>query len=526
MRRRGSASIVANPVLVGAVTTLVVIVAVFLSYNANNGLPFVPTHQLFVEVKNGSEVVKGNEVREGGFRVGVVEELSPARLENGHVGAKLKLKLDKKVGQLPVDTTFTIRQRGSLGLKYLQLDKGHSAKKLKDGSTIPLRQTLTPVDLDRVYNMFDPKTRQAEAQDLVGYGNAFAGRGADLHDFIDRAPRLLGVLRPVMHNLADQRTDLAGFFRALERTTRIVDPVSRTYAKTFGEQADTFAAIDSDPASLKATISKGPPTLDVSTRSLKVQIPFLEDSAKFGRDLNSAVQELHPTLPVVNSALHIGIPVQRRSVQLNNDLQQAMGALRDLATEPTTNAALVGLTDTVASLQPTVRFLGPYVTVCNYWNYFWTLAAEHESAPIGTGSAERALLNTAGAQANSVGSQGAVLPAAGLQVRPSNLPGGGDPQFFHNPAYGNAVRPDGTADCELGQQGYPNGANPFTDLKNVNYKHVVNDADHGEGSPSGPTYKRLDDNGKGTGGLNPGHVPPGETFTDQPGGSGAKVPRP
>src|SRR5207249_4511213 len=81
MRRRGSASIVANPVLVGAVTTLVVIVAVFLSYNANNGLPFVPTRSVFVELKNGSELVKGNDVREGGFRVGVVEEMVPARME-------------------------------------------------------------------------------------------------------------------------------------------------------------------------------------------------------------------------------------------------------------------------------------------------------------------------------------------------------------------------------------------------------------------------------------------------------------
>ena len=34
-RRRPNASIVANPVLVGAVTTLVVLVAVFLAYNAN-----------------------------------------------------------------------------------------------------------------------------------------------------------------------------------------------------------------------------------------------------------------------------------------------------------------------------------------------------------------------------------------------------------------------------------------------------------------------------------------------------------
>ena len=115
-RRRGSASIVANPVLVGAVTTLVVIVAVFLAYNANNGLPFVPTRQLNVQISNGANLVKGNEVREGGFRVGVVEQMEPVRLPDGTVGAKLKLKLDKKVGALTVDTTVKIRARSALGL--------------------------------------------------------------------------------------------------------------------------------------------------------------------------------------------------------------------------------------------------------------------------------------------------------------------------------------------------------------------------------------------------------------------------
>ena len=47
--RRGGASIAANPVLIGAATTLVVVVAVFLAYNANNGLPFVPTYALKAE---------------------------------------------------------------------------------------------------------------------------------------------------------------------------------------------------------------------------------------------------------------------------------------------------------------------------------------------------------------------------------------------------------------------------------------------------------------------------------------------
>jgi hypothetical protein len=37
MRRRSSASIAANPVLIGAATILVIVVAVFLAYNANSG---------------------------------------------------------------------------------------------------------------------------------------------------------------------------------------------------------------------------------------------------------------------------------------------------------------------------------------------------------------------------------------------------------------------------------------------------------------------------------------------------------
>ena len=45
MGGRGS-GIAGNPVLIGAATVLVVLVAVFLSYNANQGLPFVPTYAL------------------------------------------------------------------------------------------------------------------------------------------------------------------------------------------------------------------------------------------------------------------------------------------------------------------------------------------------------------------------------------------------------------------------------------------------------------------------------------------------
>ena len=136
---------IANPVLVGAVTTLVTVVAVFLAYNANNGLPFVPTRQLNVDVPSGSNLVKGNEVREGGYRIGVVTKITPVTMPSGQTVARLQLKLDKKVGKIPADTRITIRPRSALGLKYLQFERGSSHRYLQDGDTIPLDQTTVPV---------------------------------------------------------------------------------------------------------------------------------------------------------------------------------------------------------------------------------------------------------------------------------------------------------------------------------------------------------------------------------------------
>ena len=126
--RRNRASVVASPVLVGAVTVLVIVVAVFLAYNANSGLPFVPTTQLKVDLANGANLVPGNEVRSGGFRVGVVSGMQPVALPGGKVGAQLTLKLDRKFGAVPADSHVTVRPRSALGLKYVELDRGRLAR--------------------------------------------------------------------------------------------------------------------------------------------------------------------------------------------------------------------------------------------------------------------------------------------------------------------------------------------------------------------------------------------------------------
>ena len=105
-RRGAGAALTASPVLVGAVTVLVTIVAVFLSYNANSGLPFVPTYDLKANVPNAAQLVEGFEVRIGGARVGAISTIEPKRREDGSTYAVLTLNLDKEVEPIAEDTTL------------------------------------------------------------------------------------------------------------------------------------------------------------------------------------------------------------------------------------------------------------------------------------------------------------------------------------------------------------------------------------------------------------------------------------
>jgi virulence factor Mce-like protein len=496
MRTRNRPSAFSNPVLVGAMTVLVVMVAVFLAYNANNGLPFVPTRELKVDIASGSDLVAGNEVREGGFRIGLVQQLKPIQLRSGQIAAQLTIQLDKAYGKVPVDSTAAIRPRSLLGLKYVDLVKGHAHKLFTDGATMPISQTHVPVQFEDVFQLFRPKTRRAIDQNLVGYGDALAGRGSALNDTIAALPSLLGHLRPVAQYLSAPGTQLTRLLNNLEGFMGTVAPVAGTNARLFTDMATTFAAIGRSPQSLEATIAKSPSTEQVSTNSLAVQRPFLVDLNRLGVDLAPATASLKTALPVINPAIEQGTRTLIRTPVLNAKLQGVMRSLKGLAQAPGTNVGINALDATVNILNPMVRYLGPYVTVCDSWNYFWTYLSEHISEQTSFGFAQRVLFMFANSlQPNNVTQQGAISPVNGGGSTSSAT--GGD-EYLHAQVYGAAINNDGTADCETGQRGYPKQLN-YLDPQ---HRQFATDA-HTPGS-QGPTYKGL------------ARVPDGETFTRAP----------
>ena len=440
-------------------TLLVAIVAVFISYQANNGLPFVPSYQLKAELPNGSKLVKGNEVRAGGFRVGIVKDIKSARKEvdgQERAIAVLDLRLDKKIEPLSVDSSLSVRPRSALGLKYVELIPGRAKKTYQDGDTIPLsRAGENAPELEDVLSAFAPETRDDARKSLEGFGNSIAGRGKDINIVIGELEPFTRYLLPVMRNLSDPDTELRNFFPALGAAAAEAAPVAEIQARWFGEMATTFAAISRDPNALRETIEESPPTLAAATESFRVQTPFLARFAEVSRDLQPGAAQLPRTLPLVNDALQAGVPAFRQTPELGERVEDLFRAAEDLGDNPTTLLALKDLRKAVQVTKPAIKFVAPYQTVCNYLVYFFNPLGTHQSATVPGGTSERILAKLVDTQQpNSLGTT--------ESTHPVDVPREQDPQAeppkqalhaqFANPA----VDGGGRADCQVGQTGYPN----------------------------------------------------------------------
>jgi virulence factor Mce-like protein len=464
--RRGTASLVASPVLVGAVTVLITIIAVFIAYNANRGLPFVPTYDLEAELPSGAKLVKGNEVRTGGFRVGVVQEIKPTtvRVEGETRSVALvKMKLDKVVEPLAADTRLRVRPRSALGLKYVELTPGRSEEELQPGSRIPIRNSSEPLELEDVLSAFQPNTRQDVRTATEGFGDAFTGRGTSINTAIEALNPFFRHLVPVMRTLSDPDTQLDQFFLQLGRAAAQVAPVAETQAVLFTRMADTFEAISRNPAALQATIEKSPPTEDTAISSFRVQRPFLADFVDLSRRLRPAVRQLPVSLPRINRAIRVGTPILPRTVPLNRDLRDLSREVFRRFDDPTTLLTLRDLNTSLTVTRPAVEYIAPFQTVCNYANYFLTGLGEHMSqiSPDGGGTVQNQGAKTVNVlQPNNYGtvhsSRNVDIPP-GSNAHEATFAGAHAHRLQAPLMPYPAIDAQGNADCQRGQEGYPAG---------------------------------------------------------------------
>ncbi|MGH2982557.1 MAG: MlaD family protein [Solirubrobacterales bacterium] len=455
MRGRRMQRLAADPTLVGALTVLIVIVAVFLAYNANKGLPFVPTYRISAQVPNGQSLLEGNDVRVGGILVGSVESMEPVLHDNGVATAKVNLRLDQSVNPLPADTTVAVRAKSALGLKYLEVTPGDDSTGLPEGGTLPLSAAEPEtVEIDQVLNMFDAPTRTAIQRNEAEFGSAVAGRGADINATIAVLPGLLRRLEPTMRNLASSSTGLGRFFRALEASAAEVVPVAETQAHMFVSLDTTFQALArvSRPY-IQEFISKGPPTEDTAIATLPNIRPALRHSRALFSALQPSARLLVDAAPELAAATRSGPPVLRRTPILNAELAPTAQALVDFGNTPGVLPGLGLLGQTNNILDPTLNFVTPAQTVCNYLTLLLRNGASITSLGDGIGTYQRFIVLA------PPGDGPGQTPAPNNIGSPAGAPANGptlENHLHYNP-YPNTAAPGQRRECEAGNEPYVAG---------------------------------------------------------------------
>jgi ABC-type transporter Mla subunit MlaD len=437
--------IAGNPVLIGAATILVVLVAVFLAYNANRGLPFVPTYELRAQVPSAAQLVVGNDVRIGGSRVGFVSGITAERQDDGSSIAVLDLTLERDVAPLPRDSTLIVRPRSALGLKYVEITRGNDSQGFDDGGTIPITAaTPEPVEFDEVLNMFDEETRDAAGANTTGFGDAFAGRGESLNTAIGAFRPLLRDIVPVAQNLASPETNLRRFFGELGDAAAIVAPAAETQAELFMNVDTTFRALrEVARPYIQDSISGGRPALDTAIRTLPVQRPFLRNTEGLFRELRPGAAALRSSAPTIADALEEGARVLPRTPPFNRRLASLLDELQTFAEDPMVPRGLDSATTGLRSLDPTLAFVAPAQTVCNYATLFFRNISSLLSVGDRNGTWQRFIIVATPQGPNNEGG-------------PSSAPANGPTvdNHLHTNPYPNTAAPGQPRECEAGNEEY------------------------------------------------------------------------
>jgi virulence factor Mce-like protein len=425
---------VMSPVLVGAITVLVVVMSVFLSYNAGNSLPFVATYQISVQVPDAQELVPNNEVLVGGRRVGVISTIEPRLDEQRRPYAQLAIRLDLDFeGEVREDATAQVRARSLLGSKYLELTLGSEGKPLAPGEVLPLSQAREQVEVDELVDEFDAPTRRNLAAVLGGLGEGFAGRGLDLNASLESFRPLVEGSRTVFGALADPSTRLDRLIGSYAATVAELGVAPEALAGIIEGGAQTLAALEAAGPELERSIELSPDTLGTGTEALAALRPVLARARVITHRLGPAAALLPSTARRLEDAARATTPVLRRARGLGPLLDDAFVELEALGASEPSVPALDSVAGVLPELRSTVEFLTPYQTVCNYV----AIASRNVASTVSEGNSSGNWLRFA-----------AILQPT--EMLPAENPA---PKLHFNP-YPNGAAPGQPRECEAGREPY------------------------------------------------------------------------
>lgn len=295
---------------VGALGLAAVLVAVLV---LTSGAPY----ELTANFQNASGLVTGDNVLIGPGSVGTVRSISLTPDGEAAVG----LSLDSSVGTLHQGTVARIFEDSLSGIasRYVELEPGPSAAPpIPNGGTIGITHTYSEVNIDQLFNTFDPLTR-------AGLGNLIRGEAASLAGKGQAASRALEYLAPGLQSTAQVTAELtrdepvfdsllvqgAKAMQALAaRSTQLRQLIANTSAAT-GAIASQSQALQQALTLLPGTLTRSSTafsglrtTLDRLDPLVAASKPAVRRLPQFLTALRALVSASIPTVGALDALIH------------------------------------------------------------------------------------------------------------------------------------------------------------------------------------------------------------------------------
>ena len=459
---RGQAALTASPVLVGAVTVLVTIVAVFLSYNANSGLPFVPTYDLKANLPNAAQLVKGFEVRIGGARVGFISKIEPKKQRGRHrlrAGDDEARQGDRAAaGRLDAARAPALVARPEVH-RARRPGSGQARARRPAPRSRCARRARPVVELDDLFNMFDAKARVGQRQlarrlrrrlrgPRPGHQHGDRGIRAAARPTSSRSPRTCPTRT---------RGSTASSRRSRARPQEVA-PVAEEQASLFVNLDTSFTALGVGRAAVPPGDDLGEPA-ERAARDRAVPAPAAVHPQqrrllpRAAARRGGAAARAPRSSPTPSRRAREVLP---KTKQMNERPGRRVRDARRVRGRPDACAPGVNqLTRLVlARCSPRSRFLTPAQTTCNYATLFLRNVASLLSEGDSNGNYQR-FLDRLGAHATrSPSSSGRTTRAARRPRRPTAR---GRHNHLHVNPYPNTAAPGQTQECEAGNERYAAG---------------------------------------------------------------------
>jgi phospholipid/cholesterol/gamma-HCH transport system substrate-binding protein len=266
-----------NPVLVAinGLTLIVVVMALAMSFNR---LPLIGGTTYRAEFTDASGLVKGEEVRVAGIKVGAVTGI---KLKESLVEVEFTVK-DVDLGR---DTSAAIEVKTLLGQHYLSVTPAGSGS-LAEDSVIPVERTSTPLN---IVPAFLRLAQQTEAIDTDQVAQAFDALSSVLRS---TAPELRGTLRGLSrlsHAVTTRDDEIRQLFDHAESVTGVVAARDQDIAQLVRASNSVLETLSSRRQTI-ARIIRGTSQLSVQLRGL------VADNA---RELKPALTKLNTVLAVL-----------------------------------------------------------------------------------------------------------------------------------------------------------------------------------------------------------------------------------